>query len=109
MGVVGAQPYRTPPPHGVPMSLVRRYGAEAPRVAARALEDPALLEPLCADTARGLPLRGVDVVHAVMAEGALTVDDILERRTRLSLIPEDADAARTRVAELAHSLDPAID
>ncbi len=109
MGVVGAQPYRTRPPHGVPMSLVRRYGAEAPRVAARALEDPALLEPLCADTAHGLPLRGVDVVHAVMAEGALTVDDILERRTRLSLIPEDADAARTRVAELAHSLDPAID
>ena len=109
LGVVGAQPYRTPAPTGVPLSLVRRYGAEAPRVAARALDMPALLEPLDAGAdAHGIPLRGVDVVHAVTAEGALSVDDILDRRTRVSLIPVDAARVRTRVAEIAQALDPAI-
>ncbi|MFM9136357.1 MAG: glycerol-3-phosphate dehydrogenase/oxidase [bacterium] len=109
LGVVGAQPYRTPPPPGVPLSLVRRYGAEAPRVAARALDAPALLEPLDAGApAHGIPIRGVDVVHAVTAEGALTVEDILDRRTRASLVPEDAARVRARVAEIAQALDPAI-
>ena len=40
------------------------------------------------------------MVWAVRNEGALDVEDVLERRTRLALIPADAEAAQARVAEL---------
>jgi glycerol-3-phosphate dehydrogenase len=37
---------------------------------------------------------GVELAWGVLSEGALDVDDLLERRTRLSLVPADAAAAR---------------
>jgi glycerol-3-phosphate dehydrogenase len=73
-----------------PARLVRRFGTEAPQVAALADEDSSLLEPV----AEGLPVLGVEFVFGVLAEGALTVEDLLERRTRLSLVPADAELAR---------------
>ena len=103
--LVGAQPYRTRAPRGVPARLVRLYGSEAARVAAWASDDPSLLAPVAAD----VPVLGVEVVHAVRAEGALTVDDILERRTRLSVTPQARDRARNRVAEIAQAADPAVE
>ena len=71
-----------PAPVGVPARLVRRYGTEAGQVAALAARDPRLLEPV----APGVPVLGVELAWGVHAEGALTAEDLLERRTRLSLV-----------------------
>jgi glycerol-3-phosphate dehydrogenase len=73
-----------------PARLIRRYGAEAPVVAALAVEDPELSLPVAG--AGGV--LGVEFAWGVLAEGALDVEDLLERRTRLGLVPADAEAAR---------------
>lgn len=78
----GAQP-------GIPARLVRRFGAEAAAVAALAEGRPELLEPV----ADGLEVLGVELVFALRSELALTVDDLLDRRTRLGLVPADRAAA----------------
>lgn len=83
----------------VPQRLVQRYGSEADRVAAYAHASPGLLEPL----APGVPVLGVEVVHAVACEGALDTDDVLERRTRISLITGDAERVRDRVTEIVEA------
>jgi glycerol-3-phosphate dehydrogenase len=77
-------------PVDVPPRLVRRYGAEAGEVAALAGGDPRLLEPV----APGVPVLGVELLWGVVAEGALTAQDLLERRTRLSLVDAWGEAAR---------------
>ncbi|MEV5715581.1 glycerol-3-phosphate dehydrogenase/oxidase [Amycolatopsis mediterranei] len=76
--------------------LVARYGTEAPRVAALGELDAEFAAPVAPET----EITAAEVVWAVRNEGALDVDDVLERRTRLSLIPADAAAATPRVAEL---------
>lgn len=95
--LVGAQARRTPPVPGVPPRLVRHYGAEAARVATWAESDPGLLEPV----APGCDVLGVEIVHAVRAEGACTLADVVERRTRLGLVPAEAEAAAERVRDIA--------
>jgi glycerol-3-phosphate dehydrogenase len=79
--------------------LVQRYGSEAGRVAGYADGDSGLLDPV----APGVPTLGVEIVHAVRCEGALDLDDVLERRTRIASIPADADRARDRVAEIVEA------
>jgi glycerol-3-phosphate dehydrogenase len=79
-----------PVPRDVPARLVRRYGAEARQVAALADNDSRMLEPV----APGLPVLGVELAWGVAAEGALTAEDLLERRTRLSLVDSWHAAAR---------------
>ncbi|WP_103355374.1 glycerol-3-phosphate dehydrogenase/oxidase [Amycolatopsis sp. CA-128772] len=79
-----------------PPRLVGRYGTEAPRVAALGELDAEFAAPV----APGTEITAAEVVWAVRNEGALDVSDVLERRTRLSLIPSDAEAAAARVAEL---------
>ena len=81
----------------VPARLVRRYGAEAGAVAALAEHDASLLEPV----APGLPVLGVELVWGMVAEGALTAEDLLERRTRLSLVDTWAEAAAPQAREAA--------
>jgi glycerol-3-phosphate dehydrogenase len=85
-----------PVPRDVPDRLVRRYGAEAGAVAALAAADPRLLEPV----ADGVPVLGVELAWGVSAEGALDASDLLERRTRLSLVDAWA-AAATPAAQAA--------
>jgi len=41
-----------------------------------------------------------DVVHAIKHEGALDVDDILDRRTRIGLVPADREKARPEIEKL---------
>jgi glycerol-3-phosphate dehydrogenase len=82
-------------PRDVPVRLVRRYGAEARAVAALAGGDARLLEPV----APGLPVLGVELRWGVVAEGALTTEDLLERRTRLSLVDSWHVAAHAAAAE----------
>ena len=84
--LVGAGPVSS----AAPARLVRRYGAEADQVAALAAHDPRLLEPV----APGLPVLGVELAWGVLAEGALDAQDLLERRTRLSLVDAWCEAAR---------------
>ncbi|MEV6900808.1 glycerol-3-phosphate dehydrogenase/oxidase [Amycolatopsis sp. NPDC051372] len=79
-----------------PARLIAKYGAEAPRVAALGEVDRTFAAPLF----DGTQITAAEVVWAVRHEGALDVEDVLERRTRLSLVPAEADAARARVAEL---------
>jgi glycerol-3-phosphate dehydrogenase len=79
-----------PVPGDVPARLVRRYGSEAGDVAALADGDPRLLDPV----APGVPVLGVELRWGVLAEGALTPEDLLERRTRLSLVDAWHEAAR---------------
>ncbi len=74
----------------MPARLVRRYGSEAGDVAALADRDPSLLQPV----APGVPVLGVELAWGVAAEGALTAEDLLERRTRLSLVDAWGEAAR---------------
>lgn len=102
--LIGAQPYATPAPPGVPMRLVRRYGAEAPRVAALANDNAVLLRPL----ADGVPVLGVEIAYAVAAEGALSMADVLERRTRLAVTPAQLAAARDHAEQIARAVDPRI-
>jgi glycerol-3-phosphate dehydrogenase len=73
----------------VPARLIRRYGGEADAVAELAHDDPRLLEPV----APGLPVLGVELLWGVLAEGALTAEDLLERRTRLSFVDTWHEAA----------------
>ncbi|MBK5305706.1 MAG: glycerol-3-phosphate dehydrogenase/oxidase [Frankiaceae bacterium] len=74
----------------VPQRLVRRYGAEAAQVAALAQHDARLLQRF----APGVPVLGVELLWGVVAEGALTPEDLLERRTRLSFVDSWHEAAR---------------
>lgn len=68
--------------------LLHRYGTDAPTVAALILDDPSLGEPLV----DSLPFLGAEVLYAVRAEMAMTLDDVLARRTRARL--QNARATR---------------
>lgn len=72
---------------GPPGRLAGRYGSEAASLRALMAEDPALAEPLPTG------ITGAELVWAVRHEGALDVDDLLDRRTRIGLVPEDRAAA----------------
>jgi glycerol-3-phosphate dehydrogenase len=73
-----------------PEHLVRRYGSEAPAVLALTVEDPKLGEPLVP----GGETIGAELVWALRQEGALDVDDLLDRRTRIGLVPADRAVAQ---------------
>ncbi|MER7738069.1 glycerol-3-phosphate dehydrogenase/oxidase [Streptomyces sp. NPDC096538] len=79
-----------------PSRLVRLYGAEAPAVRALAARDPRLAEPVLP----GHPVTGAELLWAVRHEGALDEDDVLDRRTRIGLVPADRAAARDAVRTL---------
>ena len=90
-----------------PRALVARYGAEAPRVLDLAAADPALAAPV----AEGLTVTGAELVFGLRHEGALDEADLLDRRTRIGLVPGDALRARPAVSRIlaAHGghLEPA--
>ncbi|MEU9477901.1 glycerol-3-phosphate dehydrogenase/oxidase [Streptomyces sp. NPDC048191] len=72
-----------------PRHLVRRHGTEAEAVHALAAQDPALAEPVLP----GHPVTRAELLWAVRHEGALDESDLLDRRTRIGLVPEDRAAA----------------
>jgi glycerol-3-phosphate dehydrogenase len=92
-----------------PARLVRRYGTEASLVLANAravtgrsgaeLADDELLAPI----APGVPVTLAELIFGVTHEGAVSVDDLLDRRTRVGLIQADR-AAALPAAERALSL-----
>ena len=82
--LVGAASRETLAAVDAPRRLVRRYGTEAPKVLAEA--DP---EPI----ADGIDVTAAELRFAVRHEGALDVDDLLDRRTRIGLAAVDREAA----------------
>ncbi|WP_406256420.1 glycerol-3-phosphate dehydrogenase/oxidase [Streptomyces chartreusis] len=79
-----------------PRRLVQRYGTEAPAVQALGAEDLRLAEPVLA----GHPVTGAELLWAVRHEGALDEADLLDRRTRIGLVPADRDAALDAAREV---------
>jgi glycerol-3-phosphate dehydrogenase len=65
------------PPADAPR-LRRRFGSEADAVASLAADEP---------IAAGVPVLRSEVGWALMAEGAVTVEDVIDRRLRLDLVP----------------------
>lgn len=83
--LVGAASRATLAAVQAPPAMVGRYGTEAADVLAEAEGDPALLEPI----APGMDTTMADLLFAVRHEGALDVDDLLDRRTRIGLCAAD--------------------
>ncbi|MBB2894768.1 glycerol-3-phosphate dehydrogenase/oxidase [Flexivirga oryzae] len=90
--LVGAAPRDDLASIGAPQRLVRRYGTEAPDV-------------LSADRTRNQPISGeipatpAEFDFALRHEGALDADDLLDRRTRIGLVPADRDVAEAAAAD----------
>ncbi|HEX3005682.1 MAG TPA: glycerol-3-phosphate dehydrogenase C-terminal domain-containing protein, partial [Angustibacter sp.] len=81
----------------LPRRLVERHGGEA--VAVAALGES--VEPV----APGVDCTPADLAWGVSHEGALDVDDLLDRRTRVGLVAADR-AAATPAAERALAIVP---
>ncbi|MBF6172147.1 glycerol-3-phosphate dehydrogenase/oxidase [Nocardia blacklockiae] len=83
--VSGAERDRIP----APPVLIERYGIEATEILRLVRTDPALAEPV----APGIDVTRAEFAYAVTHEGALTEDDLLDRRTRIGLVESDRSAA----------------
>ena len=73
----------------LPPRLVRRFGANAGAVAKLADGRPELLKPVAG-------ILPVELLYAYQAELAMTLDDVLDRRTRAGLVPERRAAVEHR-------------
>jgi glycerol-3-phosphate dehydrogenase len=76
--------------------LARTYGSLAGEVVALGDRHPSLLQPL----ADGEEVLAAQVVYAGEREWAVTAEDVLRRRTTLTLSGRETDALRRRVAQL---------
>jgi glycerol-3-phosphate dehydrogenase len=83
--LTGAAPVSSLARVPAPARLVARYGTEAPLVHGLAGQDAALAAPV----ADGLPTIAAEFAFAVAHEGALDPGDLLDRRTRIGLVPGD--------------------
>lgn len=82
---------------GLAGHLGGRYGMESMHVSDILVAEPELERPIV----EGKPYLEAEVVYSVRHELALTVDDILSRRTRLRIeARDDSAAAAPRVAQL---------
>jgi glycerol-3-phosphate dehydrogenase len=82
-------------PVDMPGSLVARYGAEAPNVIATAS-----CERPTEQVADGIDVTRAEFDYAVTHEGAMTVDDIVDRRTRIGLVEADRERVVASAEEL---------
>lgn len=87
--LLGAAAPRSLAQVAAPRRLIERYGVEALRVQALADAHPELAAPV----APGCDVLGAELAWAVRHEGARSVSDVLDRRTRLGLQPALRDAA----------------
>ncbi len=77
-----------------------RYGSDWNAVARLMLDQPELAEPVV----EGLPFLAGDLLHALREEGALTIEDLLWRRSEILLkAPDQGLECLEQVADLAAS------
>ena len=94
--LVGAAGYRQPDDLAA-AHLANRYGSEAADVTALSQADQQLGEPMVP----GLPYIKAEAIYAARSEMAVTLDDVLSRRTRARLFDRpSAVAAAPEVARL---------
>lgn len=79
-----------------PRRLVSRYGTEAPAVHALSTHDPRLAEPVL----EGHPVTRAELLWAMRHEGALDASDVLDRRTRIGVVPADRAVALKTAQDL---------
>ncbi|GHK01554.1 glycerol-3-phosphate dehydrogenase [Streptomyces sp. Y2F8-2] len=94
--LVGAAPPRALGALRAPRRLINRYGTEAPAVHALATADPRLARPIL----EGHPVTRAELLWAVRHEGALDAADLLDRRTRIGLVPDDRATALEAAREV---------
>ncbi|MHB8505818.1 MAG: glycerol-3-phosphate dehydrogenase/oxidase, partial [Acidimicrobiales bacterium] len=82
--------------------LVGRYGAEAGAIVGMCSADPSLAQPLVP----GLPYLRAEAVWAARREMAVTLEDVLARRTRALMLDEAATVAAA--ADVARLLAPEL-
>jgi glycerol-3-phosphate dehydrogenase len=80
--LVGAAAPGSRPIRAAPDGLTRRFGAEAAELAGLAVERQDRLDPVVA----GQDVLGVEWLAAIEREGALSLDDVVDRRCRLGLV-----------------------
>ena len=88
--LVGAWPRRRMSELRAPARLVRRHGAEAPFVATLAGGQ--------GDAAGARGVTAAELEWGVRVEGAMSIADLLDRRTRLGFVPVDAGASASAAA-----------
>ncbi len=86
--------------------LLHRYGGQVGEVLGLSSENPSLGAPLGAACGRPTRYLRAEVVHAVTHEGALHLDDVMARRTRLAV--EEPGGAADLAAEVASLMAPAL-
>lgn len=100
ISLVGAGPH--PEVSDVPDRLWRRYGTEAPMVWDFGNQDPSLRGPV----APGIPTLGVEFAFGADYELGLSPEDLLDRRTRIGLVPDDAAAAAPVAEKVLQTINP---
>ncbi|GAA1393288.1 hypothetical protein GCM10009639_26230 [Kitasatospora putterlickiae] len=99
VGAPGHRDSRPTPEGAVASSLLARHGGAAREVLAAGEE--LLGAGYGAPVAEGIDVTRAEIVYALTHEGALDPEDVLHRRTRIGLVPADADRARPTVEEIA--------
>jgi glycerol-3-phosphate dehydrogenase len=92
--LVGAQPHGTVRPSGVTVRLQNRFGSEAAEIAAMGTEP----------VAPGVPALQGELTVAVEREGAITVDGVLDIRTRVGLVPAWRELALAAAEEAVYAI-----
>jgi glycerol-3-phosphate dehydrogenase len=82
--------------------LLRRYGADVGEVFEAASDDPRSMEPIHPEA----PVLRAEIRYAASHEGALRLEDVLLRRTRLAFITRDG--ARSVAGEVAGVVAPLL-
>jgi len=86
--LLGADGFHEPAPESRDAHLALRYGTEIAAIRGLIDADGSLADPLVP----GLPYLRAEAVHAVRSEMAVTLDDVLSRRTRARLFDRQAAA-----------------
>ena len=79
----------------VPEHIVNRYGTEAELVMQMGKDYPSIAGPISDD----IPTYGEEFLFAIAHEGALSIEDVIERRTRISTVNANVEPARKVAAE----------
>jgi glycerol-3-phosphate dehydrogenase len=90
-----------------PERLVRRFGTEAPLVVSNALDHGVSRDEALAPVSPTIPVTLAELVFGLTHEGAADLDDLLDRRTRVGLVPADralAEPLARRALEIARTL-----